>query len=47
MTKNLFADEIAAGMLNELKPEIVKEASVNLVRAVDYLNTAFDILERR
>lgn len=45
MTKNLFADEIAAGMLSELKPEIVKEASVNLIKAVDYLNTAFDILE--
>lgn len=45
MKKSLFADEIAAGMINELKPEIVKQASVNLVKAVDYLNTAFEILD--
>lgn len=45
MKRSLFADEIAAGMINELKPEIIKQASVNLVKAVDYLNTAFEILD--
>ncbi len=45
MKKSLFADELATGMMNELKPEIVKQASVNLVKAVDYLNTDFEILD--
>lgn len=45
MKKSLFADEIATGMFNELEPEIKKQASVNLVKAVDYLNAAFEIFE--
>lgn len=45
MKKSLCTDEIAIGMLDELKPELTKQASVNLVKAVDYLNTAFEILD--
>lgn len=45
MKKVLFADEIAVGMLDELKPETVKEASANLIQAVDYLNLACEILD--
>jgi len=43
--KNKFADEIALGMLKELQPKMIKSASADLVKAVDYLNTAFDILD--
>lgn len=43
--KNLFADELAAGMERELQPFEKKAAATSLVDAVDYLHSAVEIFE--
>jgi hypothetical protein len=45
--KSLFEDEIIANMQNELQPFEKKQASQNLVKAVDYLHAAIEILEEK
>lgn len=43
--KPLFSDEIAATMHQQIHPELKKQASLDLVQALDYLNSAYDIFE--
>lgn len=42
--KSVFEDEIVANMQQELRP-LVKQASLDLVKAADYLNSAAEIFE--
>ena len=45
--KSVFEDEIIAGMQRKLAENDVEEGMFSLIKAVDYINSAVDILEEQ